>query len=248
MAQMKVLFLDESGDHSLKKIDDQYPVFCLAGVIIDEEVYSNTVKPQLDALKLRYWKSTDVVFHSREIRKVLPPFDNLLNAKVRSDFYADLDSFFAASKITVLASVILKKKLRVQYSDPINPYEISMIFLMERFLYHLEETGDQGYITVESRDSKSNKDLFEEYSNILANGSGSRYKIEPSRFQNRIHKIEFVTKKQNENGHQIADLIAYPIANKILHPERNNPAYSILKPKFRNKDGKIEGYGLKVFP
>jgi len=32
---MKVLFLDESGDHSLNVIDPQYPVFVLGGVIVD---------------------------------------------------------------------------------------------------------------------------------------------------------------------------------------------------------------------
>ncbi len=36
---MKILFLDESGGHSLTKIDLQYPVFVLAGVIMDSEYH-----------------------------------------------------------------------------------------------------------------------------------------------------------------------------------------------------------------
>ncbi len=148
------------------------------------------------------------------------------------------------------ASVILKANLKNKYFDPGNPYELSMMFLMERFLYFLEETGDQGYITAESRDPKSNKNLFEEYSNILSNGSGSgsEYFVRPSRFQARIRKIEFVTKKQNENGHQLADLVAYPIATKVLYPDRKNLAFEVIKPKFRKKGNRIKGYGLKVFP
>ena len=31
---MKVLFLDESGDHNLAVIDPQYPLFVLGGVIV----------------------------------------------------------------------------------------------------------------------------------------------------------------------------------------------------------------------
>src|SRR5260370_1202780 len=31
----KILFLDESGDHSLDKIDPQYPIFVLCGVIFE---------------------------------------------------------------------------------------------------------------------------------------------------------------------------------------------------------------------
>ncbi len=33
---MKVLFLDESGDHNLSVIDPQYPMFVLGGVIVDK--------------------------------------------------------------------------------------------------------------------------------------------------------------------------------------------------------------------
>lgn len=245
---MKIMFLDESGDHSLDKIDSQYPVFCLAGVIIDEDEYQKVVSPDIDRIKLKYWKTTDVIFHSRSIRKCEPPFNNLLDKSTRNPFYKSLNGFFSKSNIAIIASVILKQKLKDRYSDPSNPYELGMMFLMERFLYFLEEVGDRGYITVESRDSKSNKDLFEEYSNILANGSGDKYFIEPSRFQTRIKKIEFVTKKQNENGHQLADLVAYPIATEILYPNRENLAFDAIKPKFRKRGNRIMGYGLKVFP
>lgn len=34
---MKVLFLDESGDHNLSVIDPQYPLFVLGGVIVAEK-------------------------------------------------------------------------------------------------------------------------------------------------------------------------------------------------------------------
>ena len=34
---VKVLFLDESGDHNLTVIDPNYPVFVLGGVIVDQE-------------------------------------------------------------------------------------------------------------------------------------------------------------------------------------------------------------------
>ncbi|HCB35264.1 MAG TPA: DUF3800 domain-containing protein, partial [Candidatus Taylorbacteria bacterium] len=40
---MKVMFLDESGDHSLDKIDASYPMFVLAGCIFDFEYYTNVV-------------------------------------------------------------------------------------------------------------------------------------------------------------------------------------------------------------
>ena len=47
---MKIMFLDESGDHSLDKVDLQFPAFCLAGVITDEEDYRFT-KTLIHSLK-----------------------------------------------------------------------------------------------------------------------------------------------------------------------------------------------------
>ena len=37
MLVMKVLFLDESGDHNLAVIDPQYPLFVLGGIIVVKE-------------------------------------------------------------------------------------------------------------------------------------------------------------------------------------------------------------------
>ncbi|TAF46576.1 MAG: DUF3800 domain-containing protein [Sphingobacteriales bacterium] len=58
--------------------------------------------------------------------------------------------------------------------------------------------------------------------------------------------ISFKTSKENINGLQLADLLAYPIARHILEPKRINPAYAIFKAKFYTVAGKR--YGLKIFP
>lgn len=247
---MKVMFLDESGDHSLIKIDDQFPVFCLAGCIFDESEYQQNSKSKIDAFKIRYFNNTEVILHSREIRKCEPPFNILLNQNTKKVFYTDLDSVMSLLPYIILASVILKKKLKDQYSDPANPYSLSLQFIMERFLYYLEESNDVGYISVESRDPKSNTDLLNTFTDIINNGSSSdRHHVPAKRFQAKIQKMIFVTKQQNENGHQITDLVAYPIAKFALDPKKDNPAFEVIKSKFRKSiSGKMIGYGLKIFP
>ncbi|MBA7700163.1 hypothetical protein ES703_108872 [subsurface metagenome] len=40
---MKILFLDESGDHNLSIIDPQYPLFVLGGVIVDMDYADRSV-------------------------------------------------------------------------------------------------------------------------------------------------------------------------------------------------------------
>lgn len=47
-----VLFLDESGDHSLGKIDPQYPVFVLCGVIMEEQYHHSNATDALSEFKL----------------------------------------------------------------------------------------------------------------------------------------------------------------------------------------------------
>jgi Trm5-related predicted tRNA methylase len=48
---MKLLFLDESGDHSLDKIDPQYPVFVLGGIIVDEEYAKGELTQRVQKFK-----------------------------------------------------------------------------------------------------------------------------------------------------------------------------------------------------
>ena len=105
---MKVLFLDESGDHSLIKIDSQFPIFCLAGCIFDEIQYQRESNAKIDAFKIRYFNNSNIVLHSREIRKCVPPFNILLNKNTKQNFYTDLDNLMSGLPYTILASVILK--------------------------------------------------------------------------------------------------------------------------------------------
>jgi len=132
---MKIMFLDESGDHSLVKIDQQFPVFCLAGCIFDENEYCKNDNAKIDAFKIHYFDDANIILHSREIRKCSPPFNILLNKNTKQNFYTDLNNLILGLPFTILASAILKDKLKDQYIDPINPYTLSLYFIMERFLF-----------------------------------------------------------------------------------------------------------------
>ena len=53
-------------------------------------------------------------------------------------------------------------------------------------------------------------------------------------------------KKENINGLQLADLVAYPIARNIIEPNRANPAFEVLEEKIYKTNGIIEG--LRIYP
>jgi len=98
---------------------------------------------------------------------------------------------------------------------------------------------------MESRDPSANDGASSLFARVLQNGTGYMTK---EVFQNRLVKIEFVEKHKNINGHQIADLVAYPIARHVLNPSISHPSFPIIQPKIRAKNKRIEGYGLKLFP
>ena len=58
--------------------------------------------------------------------------------------------------------------------------------------------------------------------------------------------IVFKSKKENINGLQLADLVAYPTARYVIEPNRANPAFEVFKDKIYTKNNKR--YGLKIFP
>lgn len=243
---MYKMFLDESGDHNLKVIDPNHPVFALIGCILEENYYENTAIAKINKLKMKYFNATEVILHSRDIRKQeTKPFLTLRRKEVRENFYNELNNLFQDLCLTIIASVIDKHKLKQQYgvhSD--NPYYLSLGFIMERYTIFLREKGETGLMIMEARNKSDDDLLYIAYSKTMLQGTGF---MKAEELQKRIKDLVFMPKKENEVGTQLADLAAYPIATHIL-PNRDKRAFEILKTKIRNKSGEIYGYGLKTFP
>ena len=98
-------------------------------------------------------------------------------------------------------------------------------------------------IIIEKRGNKEDKKLQEHFQRILSRGTGY---IQIERLEKYHLTISFKDKKENINGLQLADLVAYPIARHIMEPDRINPSFEVFKDKFYGRSGKR--YGLKIFP
>jgi hypothetical protein len=62
-------------------------------------------------------------------------------------------------------------------------------------------------------------------------------------------ELVFADKKANSSGLQLADLTARPIGLKVMRPDQANRAYGIIERKLRRSpQGRVEGWGFKVFP
>lgn len=72
-----IVYVDESGDHSLTTIDPDYPVFVLSFCIFRKAEYSHALTPAIRQLKFATFGHDMVVLHEAEIRRKKGAFSRL---------------------------------------------------------------------------------------------------------------------------------------------------------------------------
>lgn len=239
------LFIDESGDHGLKSVDKDFPVFVLCGVIFSEEQYA-IFNDRLNNLKTKLWNSTEVIFHSRDIRKCDKEFQILFNLEKKEYFYNEVNSMIAESNYTIISCVIQKDEYIKKYGRLGNVYGISLSFIIERAIFYLDSINKdiQLEIIVEKRGKLEDNELLRHYNEVYSIGTGY---VSPERIHSYSTKLKFRSKKDNINGLQLSDLVAYPIARHSIEPTRVNLPFEVIESKFyTGNNGKR--YGLKQFP
>jgi Protein of unknown function (DUF3800) len=239
-----IIYADESGDHGLRSIDPQYPVFVLAFCVVRKSTYIERIVPAIQRLKFEFWGHDAVVLHAHEIRKSEGDFRILLNADTRANFFDRLNDVVKAAEFTIIASVIDKKRHAEKYTQPGDPYEISLAFCMERaqrYLLNVGQADRTTHVQVECRGRVEDAKLELEFRRIC---DGQNMIGRMPNFE-----IRFTDKKHNSTGLQLADLVAHPIGRHVVNPAQTNRAYEILEPKFRRGPaGRVQGFGLKIFP
>jgi len=243
-----IAYLDEVGDHQLHKIDPQFPVFALMLAIFEQEYYAKTVTPAVCQLKLKYFGTDGVVLRSHDIRKRVEPFNILLNPKTRDSFFREMNAFLESLQCILFCVVINKQALKDTYTQPDNPYNLALEMVMERVAHYMEqdEKRSEGLqLIAESRGGKEDKDLELVFYRICSVGTSF---VSKERFVNLNLSLKFHKKAANLPGHQIADLLCYPIARHILSPQKKMDLYDIAYRKLYAPSGSPHGWGLKIFP
>jgi len=244
---MLIAFLDESGDHNLKIVDKTYPVFCLTACIVDFGYYNQVMEKEINELKIEHFGTKEIILRSYDIRKQKGQFSSLININKRAAFYEELDALISKLDYKIIAAVINKEKLIDSYANPSDPYDLCFRFILERMCMYIGREENTIILRMESREGHNDKILAEDYENFR-NKDNSIISAEEAR--KKLADLSFNQKSQNINGHQIADLVAYPIGVKVFNPERQNRAFEIIEGKLHTKRGTKQylNYGLKVFP
>lgn len=246
-----IVYVDESGDHGLDKINPDYPVFVLAFCIFKKTEYATQVVPALQTFKFRYWGHDAVVLHEHDIRKGMNGDYSILNdARIRATFLEELNQIIEAAPFKVITTVLRKDIHRNRYTDPAHPYHLSLLYCMERLKSFLETQGEdiqrKVQIIVESRGPQEDNALELEFRRIM---DGAAFTYDRNhRLQEAAFSLRFVPKAANSAGLQLADLIARPIGLRVLRPTQPNRAFAIIEPKLFVKNGTSHGHGLKIFP
>lgn len=240
-----VVYLDETGDHSLELIDKDFPVFGVVMVVCEASVYVQQIVPAVSQLKFDYFGHEGVVLHSREIRRAQGEFGFLTDPAKRPPFYERINHIMSNLDYQLIASFIRKERHKGRYGTAANhPYDLSMMFALERLLPLLESVGQtEVAIVAESRGKREDAELRLSFLQVVNNGT---YYVSFQRFRQVNFRLEFRKKDSNLIGTQLADLTAYPIARHVIDKDKDNPAYEIVKEKFYKGPGLIRG--LKVFP
>lgn len=237
-----LVFVDESGDHSLTSINPQYPAFVLAFAMIRKADYSQQVCRDLQEFKIRHWGHDEIVLHERDIRKPHGAFSFLIQRHRREPFLSELTSLMQELPATIVAVIIDKHAFAARHAadHPGGTYDYAMETGLNAVFQFLKSRGQaerSTHIVVECRGRKEDKELeltFRRFCDIT-NAHSRQLPFE----------LVMVPKTANSAGLQLADLIARPIGLHHLRPNQPNRAFEIIQSKLhRNADAETEGVGL----
>lgn len=221
-----IVYVDESGDHSMTAVNKHYPMFVLAFCIFNKADYINHVVPSIQTLKFKYWGHDMVVLHETEIRKPRGLFTNLLIPETRQAFIEDFDRLIRNAPFTLIACAIHKGRLDNQPNLPPNPYHIALEAGLCKLYAFLKQQGQHQrttHVILEERGKREDNELELEFRRIC-DGENSARQALPFRGQ-------FAGKPANSCGLQLADMIARPIGRHQLNPLQPNRAFDGLRPK-----------------
>lgn len=214
------LYVDESGDHTYRHLEDiSGRYLALIGVAIEADYYRNQFQPEFEALKQAHFPHSPdepIVLHREDIYNRRHSFGRLDDPALNAAWEAGLTDFVLRAQFRLLTVVIDKKAHRERYGDSaMHPYHLGLTFLMERFRGYLMYVGGKGDILAESRGAPEDLALKRVYEETFDQGT---YFISAQEFQKVLTTRQLKLKKKEHNiaGLQLADMLAHPAKMELL--------------------------------
>ena len=209
------LYIDESGDHTYKHIDNLDTRYLgLTGVLILKEYYDKHFQPDLEALKrkfFRYDPDNPPILVRSDIKNRKRWFyvlqDQELNRQWEDALLSLIDSL--RNYVMVFTVVIDKRKHLDDYPNrTFDPYIYSLAVLLNRVRGFLVKKGEQADIIAEARGGVEDQQIMKAYAGLITKGShygDGRY------YKTAYPEKEMIVRRKNTNvaGLQLADVVAF---------------------------------------
>lgn len=265
-----IFYIDDSGTKEYANSPEEYSTsgntryFCFGGALMDASE-SAVLGSRIADLKNKIFGNKDVELKSNWLRIPKERKEKYLNPYNLSedDLKECVDKFYdivSSSKITLIAAIVDKIQMKTQYGeDAWYPPAVAYEILLQRIVQEVT-FPDTVSVVIDDMDGatpKGNqykKNLKNHHEKLRQHGSSLKKGLD----WKPLKKAKFVNSAFSHHI-QVADIVAYNVYRQfVLHGEKwenkankSLPLYSWLDKlanKFRNNNGRIQGYGIIKIP
>ena len=251
------LYIDESGDHTYKLLDDpSHRYLAILGVWMRQQDEYLAFADNLERFKREIFgprPDKPVILHRSGIINRRGPFGLLCQESVEKNFNAGLLNVIEQAKFKMVCVMIDKRSHLKHYASPFHPYHYCLTAMLDRYSGWLNYKNTVGDVLAESRGREEDLQLCEAYRRVYESGT-LMFGHDHHQRALTSKDIKLKPKIANIAGLQLADILAYPVRQAmqldmgaIQDPGENfgKRIYEVAKEKFNIKDwkGQVEGYG-----
>ena len=243
------LYVDESGSANPANKNSSFHTLC--GCLV-EEFDRQRLQIEADQIKFKYWGTTDIVFHSREIARQEGAFAILKDPQIRTAFHDDLFHFLRTGAYRLIVVAVDNASAFRRGWNQRKVYLVTSDMLVRNFiLVLLEEKNRKGRLVFESATTERDFIFHKAVGYYLCSGI-KQLNISHRAVKDVLTEVSFVTKRNLGIGEQIADLLAYGARLTVDKSEgADNNSYDTLLLEILERKlhtGNVMIKGIQVLP
>jgi len=241
------MYVDESGSELLS---DKSPWYVTSGVIFHEDDLSS-MKGSVQNYKNNNFvgKLKGAEIHLHDMFNCQNRFEDM-SQQEKWSLIDNLYQTVSALPMTIISSCINKYKFIRKYGsleDKIIDY--CYVMLVERFQMFLQDNNNKGIMRIDKTTDKKQFKLNKKDERIIININKIRRHSSGRLQAVSIVEEPLIIDSILRKGLQLADSVAYCTTKFLNNRTGFTHCWDLLLPKIRsNSDGKIEGYGLIIYP
>lgn len=207
------LFIDESGNAGPIYLPDR--PYILVGCAIDGEKRAS-LEQKANALKMKYWRKTNVVLHHVDLKDSKGVFSILAGDVAKQEaFKKDLLQYLHSAPVNVFVSVVNKQKVTPSWTINTVVKKTARSIFADYIAFLYTRKSPRGDIIIEASDSLKDKEYLDAFRYFLSpDCKDLDTDFSVRNIRDVITSITFVTKQNNDNETQVADILGYAASCK----------------------------------